>query len=344
MELEVTYQNPGNLPWGPSWGPHYVFEKSFHLLKETYPDISFTHINPTRFELSVGFPSPAALTIVNPINKKRIILSYVDNSRFILYKDEMYGWLPDTMQQLFCLSDIVPMRKAVESYKTNKHTPVFRQIGSNEQLSLDLDLEKIIQPLNQVVYFSRFDLFEADDICANKQPANRREQKMLFRGMFHNTRQFMAERTNHEEIHFTQQRLDPEDYAKELVNYRCGLSLNGVAEISNRDLELMAVGMPIIRPLFRNVEFYEPLVPNVHYIPYDYERHLIGIETGGDAPLNYDYNLQVSALIDKWEEVKTNYELLDYVGNNAREWYLRNGKLDMQAKIFTDLCDIQSLQ
>jgi len=344
MELEVTYQNPGNLPWGPAWGPHYVFEKSFNLLKEKYPDISFTHINPLRYNSSVGFPSPAALTIVNPTNKKRIILSYTDNSRFILYKDEYHGWLPDTMQQLFCLSDIVPMRNAVNSYKTNKDVQVFHQIGSNEELSLDLDLDKIIQPLNQVVYFSHFDLFEADEIYMNRQSAINREQKMLFRGMFHNSRQPMAERNTHREIEFTQERLIPAEYGKELINYRCGLSLNGVAEISNRDLELMAVGMPIIRPLFKNIEFHEPLIPNVHYIPYDYERHINGIETGGDAPLNHNYDLQVTALVDKWEEVKNNYEFLDYVGNNAREWYLRNGRLDMQVKIFTDLCDIHSLQ
>jgi len=344
MQLNVTYQHVGNRPWGPAWGPHYVFDKAFSLLKQKHTDVSFTHINPTRFDSSVGFPSPAALTIVNPLNKKRIILSYVDNSRFILYKHESYGWYPETIQQLFCLSDINAIKNAITSYKKDKDLQVFCQVSSNNELLLDIDVDTLIKPFNQVVYYSEFDLFEADTLCLNKQSARNREQRLLFRGMFHGTRYQMSQLLNHDEIRFTQDRLLPSEYTKELSTYRCGLSLNGVAEISNRDLELMAIGIPIIRPLFKNVEFHEPFLPNVHYIPYDYEREPKCTETVGDFPLNYNFNLQVDALVNKWEEVKNNYDLLEYVGNNARDWYIRNGRLDVQAQLFADLCDIQSLQ
>lgn len=344
MELEVIYQHVGTTPWGPAWSPHYVFDKAFHLLQQKYLDVKFTHINPTEFTVSTGFPSPAALAIINPKNKKRIILSYTDSSRFILYRDEHYGWLPETIQQLFCLSDIVPMRQAFSAHKENKHEQFFCQISSNDEINLDIDFDKIVKPFNQVVYYSHFDLFGSEEIIINKQSAKNREQKLLFRGMLHGSRIGMSAQINHEEIVITEQRLHAEEYSKELITNRCGLSLNGVAEISNRDLEFMAVGIPIIRPLFKNIEFHEPLIPNVHYIPYDYERNVMCGETMVDDPLNFDYSLQTTALIEKWEEVKNDYDFLEFVGNNAREWYLKNAKLDVQAQLFVDMLDIKTLE
>ena len=75
-------------------------------------------------------------------------------------------------------------------------------------------------------------------------------------------------------------------------------------------------------------QFKEPLIPNVHYIPFD----------GISLPEKLD------GLIKKWEEVKNNYEFLEYIGDNAREWYLRNAKLDSQINLFINSINLNILK
>jgi hypothetical protein len=335
MELDIVYQATNH----PAWSPHYVYEQSFAMLKTKYPEVRFSHINPEQFN-GLGFPSPGAFVVINPKNNKRIILSYLDNSRYVLLKDESVGWQPYTVQQLFCLSDIVPMKDAARQYKIKKDETLLPYVGTNDSVALDLDLERIIKPFNQVVFRTEYDLKISDKLYETKLSAKDRKQSLVFRGAMHYSRPFVAEHTNHPEISFFKDHVP--DYYGELASLRCGLSLNGVAEICNRDLELMAIGIPIIRPLFKNVQFHEPLIPNVHYIPYDYDREYYYVEAT-DYPYNRDYKLHSQALIEKWEEVKNNYELLEFVGKNAREWYLRTGKLDRQVELFVNTFDINLL-
>lgn len=338
LSLEIIYQLPGD-----GVAPHYVFDKIFQLLTEKYKDIKFIKIHPTELPPGPSFPSSMGLAVINPKTKKRLVLTYMDNPRYILQRDASAGWYPETIQQLFCVSEITMMRNACNAYKQNTEiNRLFTGINTNNEMYFDIDFDKIIKPFNYTVFKTDFDLIHSDEVFLKKKPAKEREHKLVFRGLFHGSRSQTAETINHSEILITDDRRFETAWFDELIKYRCGLSLNGAAEICHRDLEYMAVGMPMIRPLFKNTEFHNPLIPNVHYIPYDYDRNTFGIETL-DSPAGYNWNLQVDALVSKWEEVKNDYDFLDYVGNNAREWYLTNAKLDVQAKSFVDMLDINLL-
>jgi hypothetical protein len=79
------------------------------------------------------------------------------------------------------------------------------------------------------------------------------------------------------------------------------------------------------------VQFHEPLIPDFHYIAVDFNNYR-------------DYQTTADKLINKYNEVKDNKELLDFIGKNAREWYLRNGCTDGNADLLVKLVDFKKLE
>lgn len=135
---------------------------------------------------------------------------------------------------------------------------------------------------------------------------------------------------------FTTERLDPfklsklgylnedltpvgiDDYFKKLINYKIGLSINTVAEHCYRDIEYMAVGVPFLRLEYIR-DFNPPLIPNYHYIAVERKKYKLPYNTGLNRIGGDDH---VKAYIERFLEVKDDKEFLNFVANNAREYYL----------------------
>lgn len=108
-----------------------------------------------------------------------------------------------------------------------------------------------------------------------------------------------------------------EPYLEEAIKYRIGLSISSLAEITYREIEYMAIGLPNMR-LEYATDLDPPLIPNYHYIcverdgiPYDchLDRH------GGPK--------YVEAYKKRFFEVKDDYKFLEFISNNAREYYMK---------------------
>jgi hypothetical protein len=107
-----------------------------------------------------------------------------------------------------------------------------------------------------------------------------------------------------------------DDYLKYAINFKVGLSLSSLAEVCYRDIEYMAIGLPMLR-LEYMTPFDPPLIPNHHYIsiPRDgFEWSPIADRAGGD---NY-----VEAYKNRFLEVKDDKEFLEFITKNAREYYI----------------------
>lgn len=61
----------------------------------------------------------------------------------------------------------------------------------------------------------------------------------------------------------TQEKIPLQEYFNELTNNQIGLSLNGAAEICNRDFEILAARSVLFRPQLNQI-LEVPLIPNVH--------------------------------------------------------------------------------
>lgn len=292
------------------WAVIYMFNTILKFLKKTYPEIEFIFEPIMHFPYYEGSPRQGSLIIENPINKKVILLTYDDVPRDIIKQTHGTGWTVSNIQQMFCVSNI---------------TDIKTQKGFYLQLS-SIDVDVVIKPFSYVVYRTAFDKEYADKAYTGKKSAAYRKNGMLFRGLFYGEREYYNKNNKHSEIICTNDHYKGlESYVEELVTYKCGLSFTGAAEICHRDLEYFALGMPVIRPELKNTQFLEPLIPGYHYI---------STEAGSHEEKMHSIN-------KKWDEVKNDFDLLDFIGNNARDWYLRNGKLDTQAQLFVNSVDLK---
>lgn len=120
-----------------------------------------------------------------------------------------------------------------------------------------------------------------------------------------------------------------EDYLKLLSKQKIALShyldldknvdfSDHAGEFCYRDIEMMALGIPFIRMEFRDTT-YDPMLPNIHYIPILREKCFVAYERNGNEGIADLY-------IEKYLQVKDDTEYLDYISKNQIEWYDRNNK------------------
>lgn len=319
MKLIIRFESPAL-----HWAPHYIFNRIYQLLKETNVQVEYV---PTQHLIhQIGIDNPHTMYITNPINKKTIVLTYMDNPYNVLSPVELTGWNPSNIVQLFCVSDFKLLMDDSDLFKEK----------------YNIDVKTVVTPFSYPVYDSIIDLSWSDELYNSLAPINSRKEKLLFRGMLYNDRKYVAENVSHPEITCAGDCINRRAYVEELVQYKCGLSFNGVAEICNRDMELMSLGIPILRPSLKTTSFYDPLIENVHYISYDFNRN--ADHKSLQFPEDDNYKLILDALISRWEQIKKDNEFLSFVANNAKNWYNKNGKLEQQAILFLKLMNLNLLR
>ena len=114
---------------------------------------------------------------------------------------------------------------------------------------------------------------------------------------------------------------DSEEYFDDLINYSIGLSVAGVGELCYRDIEYMALGIPLIRFEYQT-KMFEPLIPNYHYIsiPYDDE---IPDNNGTKTDRLGGYK-QAKKIEQRFKEVIYDKEFLNFISKNSRKYYEDN--------------------
>jgi hypothetical protein len=104
-------------------------------------------------------------------------------------------------------------------------------------------------------------------------------------------------------------------YAKDLLNHKMAFSIAGRGEFCYRDIECMAMGIPLIR--FKYHSEMEPnLIPDYHYISVDRPE-----ETILDSQLNASHAILIQ---EKFLQIKDDAEFLDFIASNARNYYNNN--------------------
>lgn len=155
-----------------------------------------------------------------------------------------------------------------------------------------------------------------------------RSNKIIDKAYFRCTTGRPTETLLYDDPHFNDKHpgLPFPEYLANIIQYTVGLSIPCQYELAHRDMEYMSVGLPMMRTPYVT-KFYPELIPDHHYIsinlPEDkksYRQELTGGEFYKDV------------YVDKFQEVKNNQELLQYIAHNAKEY----------SKIFTceSICNI----
>jgi hypothetical protein len=122
------------------------------------------------------------------------------------------------------------------------------------------------------------------------------------------------------ELYFGAGPVPYEQYLQEAFQFKLALSIGGgggalCGDLCFRDIEMFGLGIPLMRPKLI-VENSEPLIPDFHYVAVD-------------AEFTPDYRYANPEELSKriatrYREVINDDELLEFVKNNAKNWYENN--------------------
>jgi len=146
--------------------------------------------------------------------------------------------------------------------------------------------------------------------------------KFIFRGNVHLANRTSADLLKGYEYFEGHDNINTLEYFDELTKYKVGLSIPGLGELCYRDVEYMAIGIPMMK--FEYVtQLNPPLIPNHHYISIDRidseeDRNFNGGVIGAERQGGEKYVTQYKK---RFEEVKDDTEFLNFISKNAREYY-----------------------
>lgn len=134
-----------------------------------------------------------------------------------------------------------------------------------------------------------------------------------------------------------------EEYLDDIINYKVGLSVPGVGELCYRDVEYMAIGIPLMKFKYLT-DLNPPLVPNFHYISIErpesenvfaYNSQKMEAERLGS--LEY-----AEAYVKRFLEVKDDLAFLNFISKNARSYYKTYLHPSTNLKHVLDLLEINN--
>lgn len=274
---------------------HLIFEK----LSKTFPNNRYTVVNPYSLDIpamdnAASLKGLLMLTIVNRDNNKAILINLADRLEPNI--------LPDHGYDLFEIKQIIGgMSIGSREYENHK------KFLDNYRLPLMIPVDKV----SEDGYLMKY-----RDVAVTKV------KKALFIGNVYSGRSELVDILKKHPLFeikhsIREEGLPFEEYLREMSKYSLCLSLNGYAEICYRDIEAMAIQVPVVRSKFLN-RYHNNLIPNFHYIA--------GSESCIDGFLGYGKSSKDIAeqFIKKVEEVIDNQHLLDSVAYNGREYYENN--------------------
>lgn len=275
------------------WMPTSIYQQLYNDIKNKYGSIVFSDHSINYNNNYASRFGPHHLIIENIDTKYYKVITYWDSAKDLLNND--LGWYNDKCLGIYSCVDanIYPSIKPI-SYCTYNET-----------------IENTINTLN--IDFN-----------------NKFNKNLCFRGFLYGMR-FLLENQSEKYSKFIKiysNRLSYEDYIKELNTYQIGLSLNGAAEICNRDIEILGVGSVLLRPKLISTKFYKDLVPQYHYISFD---------------ITNDPQDQIDIIIQKLEELTKDKDLMNYIAFNGRDWYNKYGSRFGNISVLLDQLDIEEL-
>lgn len=311
-----------------TWQDSYIakfMNLAVEALQKKYDNHEFEIVRNPKLEKTGGYghvSSPLNFSVLNPDTNKYIVVSSIDNWRNHLYGH--LGWDPKNMVKMF--------------YSGGFSFEDYYRLQPKHQLIPN------IKNVYRSFYYGPYDFRYQDeitDLYNNRKPTN---QNLVFRGLVFDLRKNIIMHIDDPTIKIIDRRaggtnLSYLDFIKELANCKAALSLPGMSEICNRDIECFALGIPVLRPLL-HTQFPDPLVPGYHYINVynDCDYNI----TEGNPGYKYpsDFGKYLTA---KWHIVRRNEEYLKFIGDNAREWYVKNCLIENNVNYLINQINLEEL-
>ena len=160
-------------------------------------------------------------------------------------------------------------------------------------------------------YFDRFWPEKEHAIVADRATP-RTSDALYFRGSDWGPRdRILQELGDREVISGDRRAIEFDAYFRESARHRVMLSLPGIADVCNRDVECFGRGVCVLRPRLR-AELHHGLIPDHHYVSVD-------VHVGRADPVEV-----ADAIARRFRDVAGDHAYLDAVARNAAQWYDEN--------------------
>lgn len=309
------------------------FQKLYKNLINHYPQDSFEIQNDESYEIN-GYGSIYScmnFSIINPENENYILLSFFDNWKYHFMQH--IGWKPIKMKKFFYAGGFDYLDYF--SYKT---------AGSdNSDLAFPQDIKSVYSPLFYSPYYDC--CYDQIESLYQSRQTQKLISKLFFRGYMWDFRQDMTSDLSSRDDSIliidknqNEQNIDYSKYLSEMADYSVCLSLPGGTEICNRDIECFGIGVPVIRP-FLQVHYADPLISNYHYINC---YHSCDYSDSGYPKYVSMKDFQEN-LLYTWNKIKNNTEYLNFVSDNARNWFVEHCSADSNVEYVLNNLNLEIL-
>lgn len=274
------------------WMPTAIFQSLYDHYKFIYGDRIALDNNSISYNNNYGHKNgPHHLIIENVATKKYKVATYWDRAYELL--DDKCDW--DNSNCLGVYSSV--------NAKSHKIIP-------SSYSTYNVNIETAINSSDKYFF-------------------HKTNKGLLFRGYLHGSRFFIGNLNQYKNIITIENtRVSYEEYVQELNNHLIGLSLNGSAEICNRDMEILGVGSVLLRPELKTTDFCNPLVSGLHYVPF---------ETVEDP------KQQLEIILETHSRLLKDVDYMMHVAQNGLNWYNSNGSRNGNVLVLSNILNIEEL-
>ena len=93
-------------------------------------------------------------------------------------------------------------------------------------------------------------------------------------------------------------------------------------------MEILGVGSILLRPELKTTDFYSPLVPGLHYVPF---------ETIDDP------KQQLEIILETYSKLLKDTDYMMHVAQNGLNWYNSNGSKNGNVLVLSNILNIEEL-
>lgn len=292
-----------------------IYNNIFHRLITDFTEHQFNHFQPDYRILNLnhcgGCPQTyAMIQIKNNVTKKSTVVSFWDRSMDLFTNG--VGWEYENLTHVIGGLGMLYTSDEIKEKYGITHT-------------------KFQYPLSTLTGYDMIESLRRPNISEN------RIRKAIFIGnLYDNRGRLYNLMKDHPliEMYGLYDGFQGLKYYDKIKDYRIGISFNGNGELSTRDLEYMGLNIPIVR-LDMKTQFYNPLIPNHHYIKV-YES-CPNAQQGG-----YNEDILSEKFLESIEKYIDDYDYLQTIANNGLE-YFEYSKPDYIVNLFFKVFDISLL-
>lgn len=237
-----------------------------------------------------------------------IIIENKDNNKYfaISYTDRLESVYAQT--KCWDFENCVELFSALGDHGDNfKYTPISSMThykGTEERISEVFDKPKIIP------------------------------DRLFLRGHPYGIRVYLKDNDPRFQIEFD--RVLPRVYVDEIARYSIGIDFPAAGEISTRTMDIFGIGSCLIRNKI-HTRFHNEIIPNYHYAD-------VGLDGYINCGDHNKFKEMADAYISKFEELKKNSDMVDFISKNARQYYLENCTVEAHTNILLKLLDFKKLE